>query len=248
MKIALAQTNPTVGDIASNTNRIKSLIQRARQQGAQLVIFPELSIIGYPPKDLLLSPDVIDQCVSGVDELAGLCTDVAAIIGYPCPSDKAQGLSLFNAAAFCAGGRIVHRYVKNLLPTYDVFDEQRYFEPGDQGFTPHLFKGVQFGLSICEDLWNDQQVLPRLLYHEAPIQRLAQRGAQVLINCSASPFVVDKHKLRLELAVAAVQIRALIGCTASSDKLLDHSELPSQLRQFEAPRGSWPAIRQTGAV
>ena len=209
MRIALAQTNPTIGDIAANRQQIEHAINRARDQQAQLVVFPELTVIGYPPKDLLLSPDVIDQCVGAVNELAARCTDIAAIIGFPCPSDQPRGLTLYNAAAFCADGHIVHRHVKTLLPTYDVFDEQRYFEPAENRNPPYAYQGVQFGLTICEDLWNDQDLLPRRLYHREPIRRLAQAGADVLVNCSASPFVMNKHDLRIKLAEAAAKRHGL---------------------------------------
>ncbi|MDP6059776.1 MAG: nitrilase-related carbon-nitrogen hydrolase, partial [Pirellulaceae bacterium] len=205
MKIALAQTNPTIGDIAGNADQIGGAIEQARQQDAQLVIFPELSIIGYPPKDLLLVPDMIDQCGTAVDQLAANCVGICAIIGFPWPTGKPRGLPLHNGAAFCVDGRIAHRHVKSLLPTYDVFDEQRYFEPSRDEAQPYAFGGVRFGLTICEDLWNDRNLLSRQLYHENPVARLVDAGAQILVNCSASPFVVDKHRFRLELAAAAAR-------------------------------------------
>ena len=198
MRIALAQTNPTIGDIVGNAAQVRRAIMDAREQGAELVVFPELAVIGYPPKDLLLKPTVIDECAAAVEELAGSCFDIAAIIGYPAESDQAVGRSLYNAAAFCAGGRIVHRFVKSLLPTYDVFDEHRYFEPGPPiTVCDHL--GIRLGVSICEDLWNDRELMPRLLYRDDPVQRLAEAGAEILINCSASPFVVGKHAFRIKL-------------------------------------------------
>jgi NAD+ synthase/NAD+ synthase (glutamine-hydrolysing) len=198
MRIALAQINPTVGDIAGNADLIRRAIDDAKQRDADLVVFPELAIIGYPPKDLLLKPAVIEQCVAAVGELAAHCTGLAAIIGYPAPSDCAEGRSLYNAAAFCAHGVIAHRHVKSLLPTYDVFDERRYFEPG-----PRLdlteFQGVKLGISVCEDMWNDRDIFARPLYHDNPIDELAALGARLFINCSASPFVVDKHDFRIKL-------------------------------------------------
>lgn len=204
MKIALAQINPIVGDITGNTKQIRSAIQRAHEAGAQLVVLPELAIIGYPPKDLLLKPAVIDQCTEAVNSLAVLCTDIAAIIGYPCPTGQTTGRPLYNAAALCQDGRIVHRYVKTLLPTYDVFDEHRYFEPGPQP-TLASVSGVKIGTSICEDLWNDRELIPGQVYHSDPVQDLAQGGAQLLVNCAASPFVMGKHNLRLALLKAAAQ-------------------------------------------
>jgi NAD+ synthetase len=198
MKIALAQINPTVGDIHGNAELIRRDIVRAAEGGAELVVFPELAIIGYPPKDLLLKPVVIEQCVAAVEDLAQQCRGIAAIIGYPCPSQTPAGRTLYNAAAVCMEGRIARRHVKSLLPTYDVFDESRYFEPGPVvDVTP--LDGLKLGISICEDLWNDREVFSRQLYHDNPVAALASRGADLFINCSASPFVIRKHDFRLKL-------------------------------------------------
>ncbi len=198
MKIALCQTNPTVGDIAGNARKIGEGIARAADLGVRLVIFPELAVIGYPPKDLLLKPAVIVECEQAVAELAAQCKGVAAVIGYPCPSDQEQGRSLYNAAAVCDGGRIVHRHVKSLLPTYDVFDELRYFEPGPRLDLTRI-DDTPLGISICEDLWNEKGVVNRQLYHDNPMDELARLGARLFVNCSASPFVIRKHEFRLKL-------------------------------------------------
>ncbi len=199
MKIALAQINPTVGDIAGNADLIRRNIGRAKGAGADLVVFPELAIIGYPPKDLLLKPAVIDECVAAVHDIAEHCTGIAAVIGYPCPADSAdEGRALYNAAAVCTGGRLAHRHVKSLLPTYDVFDEHRYFEPGPRVDLATIF-GAKVGISVCEDLWNERDMFSRRLYHDNPIDELAERGAKLFVNCSASPFVVRKHAFRLKL-------------------------------------------------
>ncbi len=208
MKMALAQLNPLIGDIDGNASQIAQAIAQARDHGAQLVVFPELAVIGYPPKDLLLKPPVIDRCVQAINQLAEMCTDIAAIIGYPCPTDHPKGQWLYNAAALCTGGQVAHRYVKNLLPTYDVFDEHRYFEPGSDALVG-CFQGVKLGVSICEDLWNDGGLVPRQLYHRDPIRHLAAGGAEVMINCSASPFVIDKHPFRMQLLTAAARRHGL---------------------------------------
>ncbi|MFW6060646.1 MAG: NAD+ synthase [Phycisphaeraceae bacterium] len=204
MRIALAQTNPTVGDIDGNARLIAHAIERAADAGAELVVLPELAILGYPPRDLLLKPVVVGECVEAVEALAAHCTAIAAIIGYPAPSTQGVGRRLYNAAALCADGRILHRHYKRLLPTYDVFDEHRYFEPGPVPY-PAALHGTQLGISICEDLWNDPRLFTPPLYHENPIDELAEHGAQVLINCAASPFAVGKHELRLRLMKGAAR-------------------------------------------
>lgn len=199
MKIALAQINPTVGDIAGNAALIRRDIAAAKAAGAALVVLPELAIIGYPPKDLLLKPAVVGECVEAVHELARDCVGITAVIGYPCPSDTSdEGRALYNAAAVCADGQIVHRHIKSLLPTYDVFDEHRYFEPGPAVDLTEV-AGVKLGISVCEDLWNERDMFSRRLYHDNPIDKLAELGAELFVNCSASPFVVRKHAFRLRL-------------------------------------------------
>jgi len=199
MKIALAQINPTVGDIAGNSGLIRRNIHAARDAGAAMVVFPELAVVGYPPKDLLLKSALITQCVAVVEALARECVGITAVIGYPCPSDSAErGRSLYNAAAVCVDGKIVHRHVKSLLPTYDVFDERRYFEPGPKVDLVEL-GGLKLGVSVCEDLWNEREMFSRQLYHDNPIDELAKLGADLFVNCSASPFVVRKHAFRLKL-------------------------------------------------
>ena len=198
MRIALAQINPTVGDVAGNTERIVDAILRAKASAASLVIFPELCTIGYPPKDLLLKDSVIQSCAAAVDRIAAECRGITAIVGLPYRSNVLKGLPLHNAAAICSEGKVLHLHFKHLLPTYDIFDESRYFEPGPAVDLTEL-GGVKLGVSVCEDLWNDEEVFSRQLYHDNPIQSLAGMGAQVFINCSASPFVVRKHAFRLKL-------------------------------------------------
>ncbi|MDX1564987.1 MAG: nitrilase-related carbon-nitrogen hydrolase, partial [Phycisphaeraceae bacterium] len=197
MRIALAQLNPTVGQIERNAEKIGEAIDRAAQQAAELVVFPELSLLGYPPKDLLLKEDLIERCDAALEQVAGHCRDTAALVGTV-RHNAGRGLPLFNAVALCESGRVVAEATKLLLPTYDVFDERRYFQPAESASVID-FHNVRLGLSICEDLWNDEAMFERRLYDLEPAVDLAGRGAQILINCSASPFVVDKHKFRREL-------------------------------------------------
>ncbi|MEX2671544.1 MAG: NAD+ synthase [Phycisphaeraceae bacterium] len=198
MRIALAQINPTVGDIAGNMTKIIGDIDRAAEAEADLVVFPELAVVGYPPKDLLLKPDLIDQCEAAMKRIASHCRGITAVVGYPARSTQTAGRELYNAAAVCRDGRIIHTHLKHLLPTYDVFDETRYFEPGPKLDLATL-EGTKLGISVCEDLWNDREIFSRQLYHDNPIDELAQLGAQLFINCSASPFVLEKRTFRLNL-------------------------------------------------
>src|SRR5580704_11409870 len=199
MRIALAQINPTVGDIAGNCRKAVEFIDRAKAQRAQLCVFPELSIIGYPPKDLLLKPRFIEDNLRAVEELARGVSGIDAIVGYAQPNESKTGRPLYNAVALLRDGRVASRHFKTLLPAYDVFDESRYFEPGGNQSELATVAGKRVGVSICEDLWNDQFMIAHRLYHSNPIADLHAAGAQVLVNASASPFVVGKHAFRLKL-------------------------------------------------
>jgi NAD+ synthetase len=207
MRIALAQINPTVGDLAANAAKAIEFIARAKSAGAALVVFPELSVIGYPPKDLLLKPQFIDDNLAAVASIASHVRGIDAVVGYAERNQNPIGRPLHNAVAMLRDGRIVSRHFKTLLPTYDVFDESRYFEPGPAGERSNLVSigDVSAGLSICEDLWNDEKMIPRRLYHQNPIADLSLAGAQVMINTSASPFVVGKHEFRLKLFSSQVR-------------------------------------------
>jgi NAD+ synthetase len=201
MRIALAQINPTVGDIAGNTRLHQTFIDRAKSAGAQLVVFPELSITGYPPRDLLLKPQFIADNLAAVQAIAAGVSGIDVIVGYADRNADPVGRPLHNAVAVLRDGTVVSRHLKTLLPTYDVFDESRYFEPGPMSATENLFKvnGTVIGQSICEDLWNDENLIARRLYHRNPIADLNAAGAEILVNSSASPFVVDKQQFRVEL-------------------------------------------------
>ncbi len=201
MKIALAQINPTVGDIAANVSKTFDFIARAKSAGANVVVFPELSIIGYPPKDLLLKPQFIDDNLAAVERIASQVSGIDVIVGYADRNQAPVGRPLHNAAAVLRDGKVASRHFKTLLPTYDVFDESRYFEPGPRHARNELLHvgNVPVGLSICEDLWNDERLISRRLYHQNPIADLGAAGAKVMINCSASPFVVGKQDFRVQL-------------------------------------------------
>ena len=213
MRIALAQVNPTVGDIAHNSEKILRFAREAKALGARVVVFPELSVTGYPPKDLLLKPRFVDDNIRAVHEIARqLDPGLEVVVGYAERNAQPVGRPLHNAVAVLRGGKVVSRHFKTLLPTYDVFDESRYFEPGPVSETENLVRigdpeaaQVTAGLTICEDLWNDEKLIPRRLYHQNPIADLHAAGAELLINASASPFVVGKHEFRVQLFGAQVR-------------------------------------------
>lgn len=203
MKIALAQINPTVGDIPGNRDKIVSYIEKAKTLGADLVVFPELALTGYPPKDLLLKPRFIDDNILALEAIAKNTRGIFALVGFARRNLGPVGRPLWNTAALLGDGKVLWEHHKRLLPTYDVFDESRYFEPGPDDATGiFTVGGTKIGASICEDLWNDEHLIQRRLYHDNPIEDLAKAGARVVVNCSASPFVVGKHEFRRELFAA----------------------------------------------
>jgi len=197
MRLALAQINPTIGDIAGNVAKMAAAIDAAAADGAELVVFGELSVTGYPPRDLLLKPHFVQDNVDAVGELAAHCTRTAALVGYVRPNDAPTGRALHNAAALLHGGEIVATHLKTLLPTYDVFDETRYFQSGPEP-VPLAWGDRRIGVTICEDLW-DPSSLGRDLYDADPITRLADFQTDVLVNMSASPYQVGKHTARIDM-------------------------------------------------
>jgi NAD+ synthase (glutamine-hydrolysing) len=197
MKIALAQYNPIVGDISGNTARMAELISQAARQGADLVVFGELSVIGYPPCDLLRKKFFVAETARAVEKLATRCTDIAALVGYVRPTPGGEGRGLQNVAGLLGNGKIQHVHVKALLPTYDVFDETRYFDPGARCECITL-GGRKIGLSICEDLW-DSVAFSHQRYQSDPVAMLAEAGAEIIVNMAASPYEMSKAQRREEL-------------------------------------------------
>ncbi len=208
MKIAMAQLNPTIGDIAGNTRLILDAYRRAVALGADVVVTPELSLIGYPPKDLLLKPRFIADNLAALAQLVGEVGRTALLVGFVDRTEGLRGLPLRNAAALISEGRVLATKYKALLPTYDVFDEMRYFEPG-HGPQVVMLGRCGLGLSICEDIWIEDAAGPTArFYHGNPIAELVEAGADVLVNMSASPFVVGKYAQREALVrVQAVKYR-----------------------------------------
>jgi NAD+ synthase/NAD+ synthase (glutamine-hydrolysing) len=199
VKIALLQVNPTVGDIAGNARLIAEAARAAGAHGAALSVTPELALVGYLPRDLLLGESFVRRSWDQLHELAReLVDDPPVLVGLPEPNPADEGRPLFNTAALICGGRITHRFRKALLPTYDVFDEDRYFEPFHGAQVLDL-GGLRLGISICEDVWNDRDFWKRRRYHHDPIEELVRAGAQAIVNLSASPFVAGKHPFREEM-------------------------------------------------
>ncbi len=155
MKIALAQLNYHIGNFPKNREAICNAVSKAKAEGAELIVFSELCIPGYPPLDLLDRYDFIEKCLQTVDEIAHACTGITAIVGSPSINHNPEGKKLFNTALVLSEGRILFSVNKALLPTYDIFDEYRYFEPG-RSFSVFPFKGLRIALTICEDLWDEQ--------------------------------------------------------------------------------------------
>jgi len=195
MKIALAQINPTVGDLRGNSRKILDFARRAERGGADLCLFPEMAICGYPARDLLLNSDFIDDNLKALDRLAGKTGKMPLIVGFAARSSSRTGRGLFNAGAILRNGRVVQVFRKMLLPTYDVFDEDRYFEPADQVSIARI-GGKRVGLSICEDIWNDPGLWKQRFYTVDPVEMLAKKGSEILITISASPFVIGRRGLR----------------------------------------------------
>jgi NAD+ synthase (glutamine-hydrolysing) len=198
MKIAIAQLNPTIGDITYNAQQILTAAKEAAQQNVRLLLTPELSLCGYPPRDLLLDPGFVELIAQELKAIASkLPKNMAVLIGTveinPHAASKGQK-PLYNSMSLLDGG-IKQVFHKRLLPTYDVFDEDRYFEPGYEAnyFT---LDGTKFGVSICEDLWNDERFWGKRSYEVNPIEELAQLGVDVIVNLSASPYTVGKQQLR----------------------------------------------------
>jgi NAD+ synthase (glutamine-hydrolysing) len=206
MKIALAQTNSTVGDLDGNADLILSFAARARALGAEAAVFPELTLTGYPPRDLLEKQNFLDQTEQQLERVAAESANlgITIICGTVTRTGSSSGNPIYNTAAVLAGGKVVFRQNKMLLPSYDVFDETRYFEPAPRQF-PLTLSGTPTALTICEDAWNDKQFWERRLYSRDPVEELAQAGARVLISINASPYHMGKRALRREIFSATAR-------------------------------------------
>ncbi|PSB39717.1 NAD+ synthase [filamentous cyanobacterium Phorm 6] len=199
MKIAIAQLNPTIGDIFSNSNLILEAAKKATVEGVNLLLTPELSLIGYPPRDLLINPSFIVAVGAQLQQLAqDLPPELAVVVGTVVPNAdgvKLGGKSLFNSAVLLQNGAVQQVFHKRLLPTYDVFDEDRYFEPGENSNYFNVGE-LKIGVTICEDLWNNEEFWGKRSYAGDPISDLAKLGVDLVVNLSASPYSAGKREVR----------------------------------------------------
>ncbi len=199
MKIAIAQLNPTIGNLSGNSNLILEAAKKAAVAGANLLITPELCLIGYPPRDLVMNPSFIAAAGAHLQQLAqDLPPGLAVIVGTAIPNPNAVkqgGKSLFNSAALLENGKVKQIFHKRLLPTYDVFDEDRYFEPAEKSDCFNIGQ-LKIGVTICEDLWNNEDFWGKRSYAGEPFSDLAKMGADLVVNLSASPYCAGKRKVR----------------------------------------------------
>ena len=223
VKIALGQINPTVGDFSGNRNKIVEYSRRAQASGAGLILFPELSVCGYPPRDLVERPTFVARNRESVEQIAAESSGIAVICGLVTPAESETGKSVMNSAALLQDGKIAFLQSKMLLPTYDVFDEMRNFAPAkSQELFP--FCGNRMALTICEDAWNDKQFWNKRLYTVDPVDALVRAGGNFVLNISSSPFWIGKRELRRDmLASIARQHKvpvALVNQVGGNDSLI----------------------------
>jgi NAD+ synthase (glutamine-hydrolysing) len=223
VKIALGQINPTVGDFSGNAAKIIDYSRRAKESGAGLILFPELSVCGYPPRDLVERASFVTHNQETAESIAKQTQGIAVICGLVTPANSHTGKSVMNSAALLQDGKIAFVQSKMLLPTYDVFDEMRNFAPArSQQLFP--FCGNQMALTICEDAWNDKLFWPKRLYMVDPIEALIRAGGNFVLNISSSPFWIGKRELRRNmLASIARQYKvpvALVNQVGGNDSLI----------------------------
>ncbi|MFZ1132497.1 MAG: NAD+ synthase, partial [Terriglobales bacterium] len=223
MKIALGQINPTVGDFSGNATKIIQFALRARSAGAGLILFPELSVSGYPPRDLVERPSFVARNRVTVERIAVETQGIAVICGMVTAAEADSGKKVMNSAALLRDGRIVFIQSKMLLPTYDVFDEMRNFAPAK---SQKLFNlcGQQMALTICEDAWNDKRFWNRRLYGVDPVEELVRGGGNFVLNISASPFWLGKRELRRDMLAAIARNQkvpvAMVNQVGGNDSLV----------------------------
>jgi NAD+ synthase (glutamine-hydrolysing) len=223
VKIALGQINPTVGDFSGNAAKIIQFALRARSAEAGLILFPELAVCGYPPRDLVERPSFVERCRATIEKIAAETQGIAVICGTVTPAEADSGKKVMNSAALLRDGRIEFIQSKMLLPTYDVFDEMRNFAPA-KGQKIFNLCGNQMALTICEDAWNDKRFWNRQLYVVDPVEELVRAGGNFVLNISASPFWLGKRELRRDMLTAIAVNRkvpvAMVNQVGGNDSLV----------------------------
>ncbi|MDQ6654303.1 MAG: NAD+ synthase, partial [Verrucomicrobiota bacterium] len=209
MKIGFAQINPTVGDLQGNFEKIAAAYDRLSAAGAELILTPELAITGYPPQDLVFKSDFVPQNLEMLERLHARLGAAALLVGY-IERNEGRGKPLHNAAALLEKGQPLQKTRKSLLPTYDVFDEDRYFQPA-ACVAPLTFRGRKLGVSICEDIWTEEY-LTRPYYAVDPIRSLADQGAELMVNLSASPFSLGKANTRRKMVASLARSYGMPIC------------------------------------
>jgi NAD+ synthase (glutamine-hydrolysing) len=205
IKALAIQFNPLVGDIRGNSRKIQAAIERGRQGGADLVVFPELALSGYPPEDLLLLPDFIECVAEELERIIKSSHGIAVVVGLPRRNPQAGEKPLLNSAALINNGKLEAFADKQLLPTYDVFDERRYFEPGKEAVVWEI-KGKKIGITICEDLWGASGLIEETRYGQEPLLDLKGKKPSFVLNLSASPYHFQKTALRFAVFKQAAHL------------------------------------------
>jgi NAD+ synthetase len=236
VKIGILQLNATIGAFEANRQKLVAAYEQAVAHGAEFVVAPELFLCGYPPRDLLLRPDFLEANFQALHQTAAAVGNVPLCVGFVDRNPARPGRSLFNAAAVLQNGQLRWRQNKSLLPTYDVFDEDRYFEPAPST-RPFEFKGRKIGITVCEDIWNDEDFWPERRYRLDPVKELITQGADLILNISASPWHVGKESNRVEMLqriarderVPLVQVNAI----GANDELIFDGHSVALNRQGE---------------
>ena len=249
MKVALIQLNYIIGDFEGNAEKMIAHIRKAKSEGADLAVFSELSVTGYYPHDLLEKKEFIQKAEKAVERIAKECTGIAAIVGAPRINENERGKRLFNSALFLTDGKIHSTHHKTLLPTYDIFDEYRHFEP-NRDFSVVEYKGEKIAITICEDLWDEQPTANEFgkdkLYQDSPMEELTKLNPDFVVNISASPFSYNQESWRKDILISKAKKYRLpifyVNQTGAQTELIfdggsvyinDQGEIVKELKYFE---------------